>query len=120
MTRAAASSMASGSPSRRLQISAIARAFSLVSAKSGLDAAARSTNSFTAAFVASASSDVVLVGSGRGSGSTGTSSSSYRCGAARRLVTRTFSGASICEQFDDERHGAQQVLEAVEQQQRRR
>ena len=64
LTRAAASSMASGRPSRRLQISAIARAFSLVSAKSGLDAVARSTNSITAGLRASVSSDVVARGVG--------------------------------------------------------
>ena len=72
MTRAAASSRASGRPSSRLQISAMARAFSLVKAKSGLDAIARSTNNITAGLRASVSSEVVRRGSGRGSGGTGT------------------------------------------------
>ena len=52
--RAAASSMASGSPSRRRQISDTATAFSSFSAKSGLTALARSTNRRTASLAASA------------------------------------------------------------------
>src|SRR5205823_14669082 len=47
--RAAASSSASGSPSRRWQIPAMAAAFAVVSWKSGLAATARSRNRATAA-----------------------------------------------------------------------
>ena len=54
LIRAAASSIASGRPSSRRQISATAGAFSSVTAKSGLIAAARSTNSATAAYCDSA------------------------------------------------------------------
>ena len=55
--RAAASSMASGRPSRRRQIPATAAAFALVSAKSGRTARARSTNSATAGDAISVSAD---------------------------------------------------------------
>ena len=48
MTRAAANSMASGTPSRRWQISTTARALLSVSAKSALTRRARSTNKLTA------------------------------------------------------------------------
>ncbi len=48
MTRAAANSMASGTPSRRWQISTTARALLSVSAKSALTCRARSTNRLTA------------------------------------------------------------------------
>ncbi len=54
--RAAASSIASGKPSRRTQISATAGAFSFVTAKSDLTADARSTNSATASYCDRASS----------------------------------------------------------------
>ena len=71
--RAAASSTASGSPSRRAQISSTADAFSSVSAKRGSAPRARSTKSATA--------------SSRSSGSSG-----YSCSpetrSAERLVTR--------------------------------
>ena len=52
--RAAASSMASGNPSSRAQISATAGAFSLVTQKPGLIAAARSMKRATAANIESA------------------------------------------------------------------
>ena len=48
--RAAASSMAKGSPSRRAQISATAGAFSLVTEKSDLASWALSTKSLTASY----------------------------------------------------------------------
>ena len=53
--RAAASSMARGSPSRRAQISATARAFSSVMRKAGLMSWARSTKRRTASNWASCS-----------------------------------------------------------------
>ena len=93
-TRAAASSIASGRPSSRLQISPIARAFSLVSAKAGFAVCARSTNSITAGLAASDSSDVVRCASGRDSGATGTSCSLDRRSGSR-LVTTILSGAAI-------------------------
>ena len=55
-TRAAASSMARGNPSRRQQISATAGAFSLSMAKSGLTAWARAMKSRTASYWESCSS----------------------------------------------------------------
>ena len=52
--------MASGMPSRRLQISATAPAFAASTTNSGTAACARSTNSRTAALVATSSTDAVL------------------------------------------------------------
>ena len=66
LTQAAASSIASGSPSRRWQISATAGALALVTAKSGLTACARSTKRRTASYWLSRSSDGSCAGSGSG------------------------------------------------------
>ena len=73
--RAAASSIASGRPSRRTQISATAGAFSFVTSKPGRTARARSMNSATASYCESCDSDGRLAGSGRPSGGTGYSCS---------------------------------------------
>ena len=69
--RAAASSIASGSPSRRRQISATAAALPSLSSKSGSCARARSTNSATASTPASVSGSSGVPGSGSASGGTG-------------------------------------------------
>ena len=53
LLRAAASSIASGSPSRRVQISATSGAVTSVTAKSGCTSRARSTNNATAAYAVS-------------------------------------------------------------------
>jgi len=89
LTRTAASSIASGKPSTRAQISATARAFSVVSAKSSLTARARSTNSATAASCASTSTGGRRCRSGSASGATGHSCSPERR-STTRLVTSTF------------------------------
>ena len=70
--QAAASSMASGRPSRRRQIAATVAAFSGVRANPASAASARSANSRTAAVV---SDDPLSVGSGRASGGTATACS---------------------------------------------
>ena len=87
LTRAAASSIARGRPSNRAQISATAEAFSRLSSKSGLAAAARCTNSVTAGHCDSTSTEGMDRESGSVSGGSGNSCSPYRCNAAR-LVTR--------------------------------
>ena len=87
LTRAAASSMASGRPSNRAQISVTADAFSRVSSKSGLAATARCRNSSTAGYWDRTSTESVDRGTGSASGGTGNSCSPYTCSAAR-LVTR--------------------------------
>ena len=86
--RAAASSIASGRPSRRRQISATAAAFSSVSAKSGRTSMARWTKRATAGYTESSSAGSRRPASGTGSGGTGCSCSPRRCSAAR-LVTTT-------------------------------
>ena len=73
-TRAAASSMASGMPSSRMQISATAGALSSLSANDGSAARARSTNSITASAEVTASADRSSDG-GRQRGCTGKTSS---------------------------------------------
>ena len=88
--RAAASSMASGSPSRRAQISAMAAALSAVSAKAGCRATAWRTNSATAGLRASASSGGSRAMSGTGSGRTGMHCSPDTCRTAW-LVTSSVS-----------------------------
>lgn len=69
-TRAAASSMAKGSPSRRAQISAMAGAFSLVTSKFAFAALALSTKSFTASYWVKTSREVITLRSGKDSGGT--------------------------------------------------
>ena len=84
--RAAASSIASGRPSRRTQISATAGAFSFVTSNPGFTARARSMNSATASYCESCDSEGRLAGSGRPSGGTGYSCSPDTCSALRLLV----------------------------------
>jgi len=89
-TRAAASSIASGSPSSRWQISATAGPLSSVRTKSGVIAAARSTKRATAANRDSASAAGGCCRSGRASGGTGRSCSPLSPSGAR-LVASTVS-----------------------------
>ena len=75
LTRAAASSIASGRPSTLEQIAATVGAFSAVMVKSGLTAAARWENNATAGLLSRASSECICRESGSGRGSTGNSCS---------------------------------------------
>ena len=107
-TFAAASSIASGSPSRRRQMSVTAAAFSAVRVNSGLTACARSTNSCTAVDLRARSTLTGAVPSGADRPST-----SYTCsprmrstillvtkkvavGATVYSLTRTGAAATIC------------------------
>ena len=94
LTRAAASSIASGRPSRRTQISVTVRAFSCVSAKAGRTALARRTKSATAPKFSNSSSEIVRPISGTESGRSG-----YSCSAPTRsrsrLVTSNVSPGQI-------------------------
>ena len=100
--RAAASSIASGSPSRRTQISATAGAFSLVTSKPGFTARARSMNSATASYCDSCASDGRLAGSGRSSGGTGYSCSPETCSALRLLARTVRFGEAVSIWLTDE------------------
>ena len=86
--RAAASSMASGSPSRRAQMAATAAALSAPRTKSGRTAWARSMNRATASFAARPARSPARCGSGRARGWTGYSRSPARWRTSR-LVTST-------------------------------
>ena len=85
--RAAASSIASGRPSSRRQISATAAALPSVRAKPGRTARARSTNSATAGEDSSSSSGTVAGSAGSASGGTGYSRSA-RSPSTVRLVAK--------------------------------
>jgi hypothetical protein len=90
-TRTAASSIARGRPSSRVQISATAAAFSRVRRKSGRTARARSTKREIASdSFRTSSSSGRQSGSGSRSGGTGNSRSPYT-DITERLVTTTFS-----------------------------
>ena len=94
--RAAASSIASGTPSRRRQISATAAALPSVRAKPGRTARARATNSATAGDAISSSSGT-LAGptgtlAGSGSGGTGYSRSACSPSTVRLVATITTPG----------------------------
>ena len=103
MTRAAASSIASGRPSRRGQIAATAGALSAVRAKSGRrPARARRRGATAAALAASSASGAELRGSGTGSGGTG-----YSCSPRRR------SGVAAGDEHRQVRAGGEQVGDAA-------
>jgi hypothetical protein len=89
VTRAAASSIARGRPSSRMQISATGRALAASRTKSGRAACARCTHNATASNAATWSNGGSCVGSGRGSSGNGYSHSPRRCSGVR-LVTRAF------------------------------
>src|SRR6266700_2509835 len=90
LTRAAASSMASGNPSRWAQISATTRAFALVTLKSGLTACAREMKRATASYCDNATRSGKCLGSGTANGGT-TNSCSPRTCKMNRLVASTLS-----------------------------
>ena len=94
LTLAAASSMASGSPSSRRQISATAPAFPLVSSKPADAACARCTNRRTEAHrCTSAASPPAPIG-GTGSGGTGNSCSPLSRNTIRLVTSATTPGAA--------------------------
>ena len=80
--RAAASSIASGNPSRRRQISATIAAFEAVNSKSPETAVARSVKSRTAAEAEIASRIASASCAGSASGETGKSCSTVACSTA--------------------------------------
>ena len=116
LARAAASSIASGRPSRRTQISATAGRVRVVTAKSALTARARSTKSATASYCDSDVNSGRRAGSGRPSGGTGNSCSPERW-SGMRLVTSSFSLRRGGEQLGDVGRRLDDVLEVVEHEQ---
>ena len=90
LTRAAASSSASGKPSTLAQICAIQDAFAEVKAKSEMIACARSTKSWIAPYCESFSVSISIPTSGTSRGGTRNSYSPYKCNTTR-LVTSTLS-----------------------------
>ena len=92
--RAAANSSASGSPSRRWQISTMGAAFSLLRAKSGLTSRARSTNRVTAGICTRCSRSGRCAGSGNSSGGIGTICSSLTRKGSRLVTSSLSRGAS--------------------------
>ena len=93
LTLAAASSMASGSPSSRRQISAIAPAFPLVSSKPADAACARCTNRRTEAHRCTSASPPAPIG-GTGRGGTGNSCSPLSRNTIRLVTSATTPGAA--------------------------
>ena len=119
MLRAAASSIASGSPSSRRQIAATAAAFAVGQgeARAARRAPARRRGA-TASLPAESIERRDAVGAGRGSGSTG-SSCSPRTRSGARLVASTCSAGQAASSVRDELGTCgQDVLAVVEQQQR--
>ena len=92
--RAAASSIASGSPSRRAQMPATAAALSAVSAKSGLRARARAMKRRTASSASRRSRLGSWVGSGTARGSTPTSCSAVSASRVRLVAKMHSRGAA--------------------------
>ncbi len=117
LVRAAASSIESGRPSRRRQISATAAVLVRSTARSGRTTHARSRNSSTAGAPASAAVSLSLRG-GTGRGPR-TSSCSHDNRSETRLVTRSLSSRRRRDQLREQRRGLGQMLEAVEHEQDR-
>src|SRR5205085_4190761 len=84
---AAASSIASGRPSSRRQISVTAAALPSVSAKPGRTARARSTNSATAGEAATSAAEAVPGSAGNASGGTGYSRSARNPSTVRLVAS---------------------------------
>ena len=114
--RAAASSIASGRPSSRRQISATAAALPSVRAKPGRTARARSTNSATAGDAASSASGTPAGSAGSGSGGTGYSRSA-RSPSTVRLVARITTPRTAGQQRVDVAGRVDHLLQVVEDQQ---
>ncbi len=118
MIRAVASSIASGRPSSRRQISATAAALSSVSANSGRTARARSTKSWIASNRLIDLRGLAWPAAAAGSDSGGTGNScSPRMWSASRLVTSTLQVRTGLEQLRDRAGGRRHLLEVVEDQQ---
>ena len=113
-TRAAASSMASGMPSSRQQISATAAAFSCVKTKPGSTARARCRNRATPVTFERASNDGSGSMQGRSSGGTGNSCSPGRRRVSR-LVTRTAKPGASANKSPMRGSCRDHMLEVVEQ-----
>ena len=94
LTLAAASSMASGSPSSRWQISATAPAFPLVSSKPADAACARCTNRRTDAHRCTFAASPPAPAGGTGSGGTGNSCSPLSRNTIRLVTSATTPGAA--------------------------
>ena len=94
LTLAAASSMASGSPSSRRQISATAPAFPLVSSKPADAACARCTNRRTEAHRCTSAASPPTPTGGTGSGGTGNSCSPLSRNTIRLVTSATTPGAA--------------------------
>ena len=118
VTRAAASSMASGTPSRARQMAATAIAFRSVIAKPGRAAAARSANSWAASKPASSAAPRRASGGGTASGATcHTDSCGIRSGSW--LVARMRSpGQLASSRWQTCGAGVDQVLAVVQHDQR--
>src|SRR5690606_21903593 len=114
LTRAAVSSIASGSPSSCRQTSAITGAFSAVSAKAGSTDRARSTNSATAG--EDATSSRAARSSGRASGAMGTARSP-RTRRGRAAGDQGLETRAAREERGDGGGGVDDLLEVVEQEQ---
>ena len=115
LVRAAASSIASGRPSSRRQISATSRPRSSVSSKAGSTARARAAKSRTASFAASSSNADARVRRSRAAAPDTRARRDSRSGA--RLVARTSRRGSRGEQLGDEGRAAEELLEVVEHEQ---
>ena len=113
-TRAAASSIASGSPSSSAQIAATEPASSGLSSKSGRTSAARSTNSDTASDPAKVSPP----SAGSDSDGTRQSVSPPTPSGARLVASTTTSGAAHSSASAASAHASPQVLAVVEHEQR--
>ena len=107
--------MASGSPSTRRTISAIASTLSGPSTKPGFDAAARSTNNLTAATLAISSADVATAATA--SGSTRHTCSPARPSTSRLVVSTVRSGHAASRRSVEPSHGGTKVLAVVEHEQ---
>ena len=116
LIRAAASSIASGNPSRRTQISAMAGALALVTWNSGLTAWARWMKSATASYCDSATRSGKCLGSGTARGGTANSCSPRTCSTAR-LVTITLSIGQAARSSATYTAALDHLLEVVQQQQ---
>ena len=114
-----ASSIASGRPSNRQQISATADAVSSVSPKSGFTAWARSMNNRIASdWVQLVERGMFEIGPGQRQRGPANTCSPRRCSTSR-LVTSSFSWGHSSEQFPDVGGGRGNLLKVIEEQQHR-
>ena len=115
--RAAASSIARGSPSRWRHSAATVSALASSSRNAGRTARARSAKSRTAAFSATAASEETS-GGGTGRGSTGSWCSSRSLSAARLVARTCTAGQAARRPATRSADRGREVLAVVEQQQR--